>query len=196
MAVRTGPVTRDASTVPLGLGKVLVGPSLANIASKGTVLDQTIDSLGALNSSNFTSTVEYWKLKSGFPELEDLTIPLSEVAQIDCEFKEVHPRNLAFARGLDASSGYPDNHSGEIALGAILEPAIVRAEMIYTYPNKTNRMIVIFPRAQVTSSVTLSLNATDNANVPITIESKRSDSDISGGNSAWDSSPLGRIFFD
>ena len=193
---RTGPVTIDASTVPLGLGKILVGPSVANIASMGTVLDETTNSLGALNTSNFTSTVEYWKLKSGFPELEDLTIPLSEVAQMDCEFKEVHPKNLAFARGLDASTGYDNTHSGEIALGAILEPAIIRAEMIYTYPNKINRMIVIFPRAQVTSSVTLNLNATDNANVPITIESKRSDSDISGGNAVWDNSPLGRIFFD
>jgi len=196
MTMRTGPVTRDASTVPLGLAKILIGPSSTNVATKTACLDQTTDSLGALNSSSFTSTVEYWKLLSGFPELEDLTIPLSEVAQLDCEFKEVHPRNLAYARGLDASSGYDDTHSGEIALGMISEPAIVRAEAIYTYPNKINHMYIIFPRAQVTSSVNLSFSATDNANVPIVIEAKRSDSDIVGGDVAWNEAPLGRIYFD
>lgn len=196
MTVRTGPVTRDASTVPLGLAKILVGPSLANIATRTQCLNQTTDSLGALNSSNFTSTVEYWKLLSGFPQLEDLTIPLSEVAQLDLEFKEVHPRNLAYARGMDASSGYENNHSGEIPLGTISEPAVIRAEAVYTYPNKVNHMYIIFPRAQVTSSVSLNFVANDNANVPITIEAKRADSDISGGSSEWDNAPLGRIYFD
>jgi hypothetical protein len=193
---RSGPVTKDTSTVALGLAKILVGPSAANIATKTQTLNATSDSLGALNSSNFTSTVEYWRLMSGFPQLEDLSIPLSEVASLACEFKEVTPQNLAYARGIDASSGYTDTHSGEILLGNMSSPAFVRAEAIYTYPNQTNHMYVIFPRANVTSSTELSFNESDNANVAITIESKRADSDVSGGDAAWDSAPLGRIYFD
>jgi hypothetical protein len=197
MAVtRTGPVTKDTSTVALGLAKILVGASAANIGTTTQVLDQTNDSLGALNSSNFTSNVEYWRLMSGFPELEDMSLPLSETAALECEFKEINPRNLAFARGLDASTGYDNNHSGEIGLGNMVAPAFVRAEAVYTYPNGTNHMYIIFPRANVTSSTELSFNASDNANVPITIESKRSDSDVSGGSAVWDSMPLGRIYFD
>jgi hypothetical protein len=69
-------------------------------------------------------------------------------------------------------------------------------EAIYTYPNQTNHMYIIFPRAQVTSSMDLSFAQEDNANVPITIESKRADSEVSGGDAAWDNSPLGRIYFD
>ena len=196
MATRTGPVTKDTSTIALGLAKILVGSSSANISEDTQVLDETADSLGALNSSNFTSNVEYWRLNSGFPQLEDLTLPLSESAQLDCEFKEMHPRNLAYARGVDASSGYDDAHSGELPLGTISAPDYVRAEAIYTYPNKTNKMYIIFPRAQVTSSMELSFNAEDNVNVPITIEAKRADSGVSGGDATWDSKPLGRIYFE
>lgn len=196
MAERTGPVTKDTSTVALGLAKILVGESLSNVAENSQVLDQTADSLGALNSTNFTSNVEYWRMSSGFPALEDLVLPLSETAQLECEFRELHPKNLAYARGLDASTGYDDAHSGEIGLGSLQNPAYVRMEAIYTYPNKTNHMYVIFPRAQVTSSVDLSFNNEDNVNVPVTFEAKRADSDVSGGDVAWDSSPLGRIYFD
>ncbi len=196
MSVRTGPVTKDTSTVALGLAKVLVGASATNIASNTHVLNETEDSLGALNSTNFTSTVEYWRLLSGFPQLEDLVIPLSETAALECEFKEIKPQTLAYARGLDASTGYTDAHSGEIPLGTISAPAYIRMEAIYTYPNGDNHLYIIFPRAQVTSSVELSLAAEDNANVPITLEAKRADSDVTGGDAVWDDSPLGRIYFD
>lgn len=192
----SGPTTKDTSTIALGLAKILVGPTAENIDNREQCLDATENSLGALNSSNFTSNVEFWRLMSGFPQMEDMTVPLSETAQLELEFKELHPQNLAYARGIDASTGYDDAHSGEITLGTLSSPAYVRAEAIYTYPNQTNHMYIIFPRAQVTSSMELSFNESDNANVPITIEAKRADSDTSGGDVAWDSSPLGRIYFD
>ncbi|MFW6121410.1 MAG: hypothetical protein ACOC80_11005 [Petrotogales bacterium] len=192
----TGPTTKDTSTVALGLAKILVGKSADNIAEKEQVLDETEDSLGALNSTEFTSEVEYWRLTSGFPAMEDMSIPLSEVARLDCEFKEITPKNLAYARGIDATSGYGDAHSGEITLGNLSSPAFVRMEAIYTYPNATNHLYIIFPRANVTSSVNLAFAAEDNANVPVSIEAKRCDSGVSGGDAAWDNSPLGRIYFD
>lgn len=167
-----------------------------NIDKDTPVLDEAFDSLGALNTSSFTSNVEYWRLESGFPRLEDMTIPLSETAMLECEFKEVHPRNLAYARGVDASGAeFDDNHSGEINLGTMVAPAFVRVEAIYTYPNGANKMAIIFPRANVTSSVNLNFAAEDNANVPITLEAKRADSEVDGGHATWDSAPLGRILF-
>jgi len=306
---RTGPITKDTSTVALGLARILVGKFADYVDQKDQTLNKQVDSLGALNSTSFTSNVDYWKLVSGFPQLEDMTIPLSETAQLECEFKEVHPRNLAIARGIDPgnpaidsaayevavntaagntpdistittdnnggvideeymvvvesvapltvavygkntgeittghnlsastgsvlepdNSGYPyfsiptgfldtnwaegetyvfattafipedtqfaDNHSGEIPLGTVKQPDFVRMEAIYTYPNKTNHMYIIFPRAQVTSSVSLDFAAEDNANVPITIEAKRADDGVVGGHVTWNESPLGRIYFD
>ena len=199
---RSGPVTRNTSTVALGLAKILVGSSSDNISERDQILDENEKSLGALNSTNFTSEIEYWRLLSGFPQLEDLTIPLSETAALECEFKELSLRNLAIARGIDADvENYPhsvdagEGEKDEIELGSIKLPSYVRMEAIYTYPNQTDHMYIIFPRAQVTSSVELNFNETDNANVPITFEAKRADSGVEGGNDAWDSAPLGRIYF-
>ncbi len=68
-------------------------------------------------------------------------------------------------------------------------------EAVYTYPNGTNTMIIIFPRANCTTSVEIDLQAEDNANVPLTFEAKRSDSETTGGDVAWDAMTLGRIIF-
>jgi len=200
---RTGPVTRNAQSVALGLAKILVGPSATNIASTGQVLDETTDSMGAMAATNFVSEIEYWKLESGFPMLEDLTLPLRESARLECEFKEITLRNLAIARGIDADEeDYPhamiagQNEEDEINLGSIKAPDYVRMEAIYTYPDQQHQMIIVFPRANVTSSMELTLAAEDNANVPITFEAKRADSGLTtGGNEAWDEAPLGKIFF-
>lgn len=301
---RSGPVTKDTSTVALGLAQIRVGNSAANIASIASVLASTA-SIGALASTKYTGNVDFWKLESGFPLLEDLTIPVRETAALECEFKEISSYNLALARGIDptaaqaaavvgdgditstagtvsgtasttivvtdtagptsetwtvlftgaeagkiigSTSGhvhdfsaldsamapdnggnpyfsipanyftgtwaaddtfvfsttayaagtatYSNNHSGEIKLGEMAAPAYVRMEAVYTYPNATNHMYIIFPRANVTSSVELDLQAEDNANVPITFEAKRADSEVSGGNVVWDAMALGRIYFD
>jgi len=298
--MRSGPVTKDTSTVALGLAQIRVGDSASNIATTTSVLSST-KSIGALATTNFTNNVDYWKLESGFPMLEDLTLPLRETASLECEFKELSPYNLALAKGIDpnadvsatatlgdavttlgtvtgtiavtdaggvttenwtvvftaataasvcgsitghvgdwadvtsgdfapdnsgnpyftipdtfftgtwaeddtytfkttefvaGTSVYADNHAGEIALGSIKAPDFVRMEAVYTYPNQTNHMYIVFPRANVTSSMEISLQAEDNANVGITFEAKRADSETSGGDAAWDAAPLGRIYFD
>lgn len=97
---RTGPVTKDTSTVALGLAQIRVGKSAANIASIVPVLTAG-DSIGAMASTKFVGNVDYWKLESGFPLLEDMTIPLRESAALECEFKEISSKNLALARGID-----------------------------------------------------------------------------------------------
>ncbi len=200
---RTGPVTRNAQTVALGLAKILVGKSADNIDDINQVLDETENSMGAMASTNFVSEIEYWKLESGFPMLEDLSLPLREAARLECEFKEISLRNLAIARGIDADTeGYPHSltagaeEESEINLGSIKAPDYVRMEAIYTYPDQQHQMIIVFPRANVTSSMELSLAAEDNANVPITFEAKRADSGVTDiVTDVWDQAPLGKIFF-
>ena len=297
---RSGPVTKDTSTVALGLAQIRVGNAASNIASIAPVLAAS-DSIGALASTKYTGNVDYWKLESGFPLLEDMTLPLRESSMLECEFKEISSYNLALARGIDPGAGagnsatatvngsvtslgttsgviavtdttgpvndqftvvftgattasiygdvtghihdlvdlttleepdnggnpyfsipanfftgtwaadetfvftttayvaaggdYSDPHAGEIKLGALSAPAFVRMEAVYTYPDGSSTMTIIFPRANATSSVELDMQAEDNVNVPLTFEAKRSDSEISGGNVAWDDKPLGRIVF-
>lgn len=101
--MRTGPVTRDVSTVALGLAQIRVGSSAPNVSNANSCLLST-DSMGALADTKMTSNVEYWKLTSGFPALEDMSIPLSESCSFECAFKEITPKNMALARGLDPFS--------------------------------------------------------------------------------------------
>lgn len=191
---RYGPVTKDTTTVALGLAQIRVGASAGNINNDNPALTSS-DSIGAMASTKFTSTVEVWKLESGFPLIEDTVIPLREKAALECAFREITPMNVAFARGIDATSGYTAAHSGEVALGTISAPAFVRMEAFYTYPDQVNEMVIIFPRAQAVPNLELDMRQEDAAASTLTFEAKSADSAVSGGNSVWNAKPLGSIKF-
>lgn len=192
---RKGPITKDTSTLALGLAQIRVGPSASNIAKEVAQLVAG-DSIGALVNTKFTGNTEFFKHESGFPLLEDYSIPIREGAMLECAFEEITPYNLALANGIDASAGgYTEAHSGEIALGGKTAPAYVRMEAVYTFPNGINYMTIIFPRCQVTSSAELDLQSESAAASPITFEAKNTSSDATGGNAVWDDKPLGAIIF-
>lgn len=190
---RTGPTTKDTTTIALGLAQIRVKASAAYIGQVAPIL-AAADSIGALANTKFTGTQEFYKLESGYPLLEDAVFPLREMASLECAFKEITPANMALAKGLDPTS-YTDEHYGSIALGTLATPAYLRMEAVYTYPDGTNTMTVIFPRAQVIASPELDWQTEEPAAVPVTIEAKRADSEISGGSVVWDDMPLGRILW-
>lgn len=194
---RSGPVTKDTSTVALGLAQIRIGESAANVGTPIPVLTST-DSIGALADTKFTSTIEVWKLESGFPLMEDHQIPIREVAMLECSFKEITPYNVALSRGVDPTGGgYDLVHSGEVKLGDFDQRDIdyIRMEARYTFPNGTNYMDIIFPRAQAVPNTELDMQSEDAVASPISFESKRADSEVSGGSAVWDDRPLGSIQF-
>jgi len=189
---RSGPLTKNPQVVALGLAQIRVGVSATNIASAEAVLT-AIHSIGALANTKFTGKTDFWKLESGFPLLEDLSLPIRESCILECGFKEISMANLQLARGIDPSDEYSDTN---ISLGGLAAPEFVRMEAVYTFPDNQSQMVIIFPRANVVSSVEIDMKAEDAAVVPITFEAKRADSGIvSGGNSVWDTMPLGSIVF-
>ena len=196
-STRSGPLTKDTTTIALGLAQIRIGNSPNNITKENPILTSD-DSLGALANTTFTSNSEYFRLESGYPLLEDATYPLREKAMLECAFKELTPANFALAKGLDPST-YTSVHTGRIALGAISTPEFVRMEAIYTYPDGVNTMNIIFPRAQVTSAIEAEFAEEEPAAVAVSIEGKRADSGITDadnpGNAAWDDSPLGVIIW-
>ena len=94
--MRTGPITRDASTVQLGLSQIRIGKSASHIATVTPVLT-ALDSLGALASTAFNSETEYFDLESGFPLSLDATFPMRETNTLECAFKEITPKSLAIS---------------------------------------------------------------------------------------------------
>ena len=194
---RSGPVTKDTSTIALGLAQIRIGASAANIATITSALT-TGESIGALANTKFTGNTDWFKLESGFPLLEDYTTPLRESAALECSFKEITPANMALAYGFDPSSSPYSSytaHSGEVPFGGRVSPAYIRMEAVYTFPSGSNYMYMIFPRAQVSASVEIDLQIETNAAVPVTIEAKRADSEVSGGNAVWDDKPMGRLYW-
>lgn len=191
---RTGPTTKDTTTVTMGLAQIRIKSSAAYIGQINPILTSA-DSIGAMANTKFMSTQEFYKLESGYPLLEDAVFPLREMAALECAFKEITPANMALAKGVDPSS-YSSAHTGSIDLGTLATPAYLRMEAVYTYPDGTNTLTIIFPRAQVLANPELDWQLEEPASVPIMIEAKRADSETSGGHVIWDGMPLGRIIWD
>jgi hypothetical protein len=80
---------------------------------------------------------------------------------------------------------YGDPQDGIVPIGGMIAPAYVRAEIVYTFPNRAT-LTWIFPRAQIAASQELDFQIESEASSPIRVESKRADSQVSGGNAAWD----------
>lgn len=193
---RSGPITKDTSTIALGMAQIRVLASAANIASIEPVGTPS-DSIGALAATKYMGETEWFNFESGFPLIEDYAIVTREKASLECTFNELTPANLALAHGIDptVSGEYTLVHSGEIEIGGRTAAAYVRMEALYTFPNGINTMQIIFPRAQVTSSPEIDMQSEDAVGVPVTFESKNASSDTTGGNAVWDDKPLGRILF-
>jgi len=189
---RTGPLTKDPRKVPLGLAQIRVGASATNIASDTGVLT-VADSIGAMASTSFSGETEFWKLESGFPMLEDMSLPIREQAMVECAFRELTIENLALARGIDP--GELDEYADEVGLGGLSAPDFVRLEAVFTFPDRHQQMVIIFPRANVVSSMNIEFQSEDSAAIPITFEAKRADSGLVDGDIVWDDKPLGTIVF-
>jgi len=195
----SGPLTRYTKSLALGLCQVRVGKSIDNIANKAPCLTAA-NSLGALTKTTFTATKEVFKHESGFPSMRDKNIPLREYAMLEVESEEITPYNIALGLGIATMSGewaalYADPYSGEVPLGRMEAPEDLRVEAVYTYPDAETCMVYIFPRAQAGESMTLDHQKEDTAKPAMTFEAQRADSEVAEGNSVWDSSQLGRIFW-
>lgn len=202
---RTGPLTKDSTTVAIGLMQIRVGSCETYIGQIAPILAASA-SIGALADTKYMGNADFYHLESGYPMLEDAVFALRESAHIECSFKEITPFNFALAQGLDPSGGgYADAHKGVIGLGGLSAPLSVRVEAVYTYPDGTNTMTIIFPRAQVAAVQEMDMASEEPTTVALTFEAKRADSDSSWENSSgstvnghtiWDTYPLGRILWD
>lgn len=188
---QTGPVTKDTSSIPLGLAKIRVAAYTGFKAIKGICLSGEAMSIGALSNTKYKGETEWYRHLSGFPQLEDYVIALKDSAALEVAVEELNPFNLAMSLGYDPTlAAYSAVHSGEIALGNRTASVFVRVEAEYTFPNGTNKMIVIFPKAQVTSSVEFDYQKDTGASIPLTFESKRNDTETQ-----WANAPLGCVVF-
>jgi hypothetical protein len=95
-----------------------------------------------------------------------------------------------------SKEGYDSATTGEISLGTLQSPDYLRVEGVYTFPDASFEMVVIFPRAQaMTDNGELAFANDAPATISMTFTATPADSTIVGGHASWDSAPLGRIVF-
>jgi hypothetical protein len=188
---RKGPVTKDTTAVALGLAQIRVAAYGAKLTRTYPALTSS-DSMGAMANTKFSGNVEYYRLESGFPLLEDAIFPLRESAALECAFKELTPKNMAIARGLSPTA-YTTAHKGIIPLGTVVAPTGIRVEAIYTFPDGTNTLNIIFPRANAAATIEMEFAPEEPAAVAVRLEAKRADSEVTGGNACWDNAPYGQM---
>jgi hypothetical protein len=190
---RKGPITKDSTTIAIGLAQVRV-KAYANYIGQIHPILAAADSLGALISTKFTSSAEYYRLESGYPLLEDATFPLRESAMVEAGFREITPANFALAKGKDPAD-YSQAHYGNVGLGGIVTPVRLRVETIYTYPDGVNTMTVVFPRGQCSAVIEMDWAEEEPAAIAIALEAKQAGSDNTEGHVIWDGAPLGHVIW-
>lgn len=93
------------------------------------------------------------------------------------------------------ATAYASAHSGNIGFGAMAAPVDLRVEAVYTFPNGTNTLTFILPRAQAEASTEIDFAEEEEAKPPIRLAAKDASSANAAGNAVWDDMPLGRMIW-
>lgn len=190
--MRTGAITRHTNSVYLGIGRVLCGYSGDYLSTTSLALDYNDQSLGVLTECTINYASEYNDLDI-LGTIQPKVIKLRDDISLTVGIQEITARNIAISLGLDPSD-YADDLSGSILLGTDSDPAELRIEAIFVYPDKQNYMALILPKAIVRVNSSFGTSNSDASSAGIVFESRRADV-RHGGVSSWDSSPLGKIVF-
>lgn len=176
------PVKTSAS-LALGLGKIYLDDSVTHITEFSKILG-VADYIGATANISFVTTkeiLEQGSNKRGFREIVQRLVSKAQ-ASLKCDILELTTKNMSYSFGGDGGVG-------NILNDLFAEPTILRAELVFIYPNKVDQMIIILPSVQVVSSPTLGFRAEDAMPSSVTLSS------ISTDEATWEDDPLGRVYW-
>lgn len=174
----------DREKVALGLADLFLASSDTHIASTTPVLTST-DYFGAKAEVSFIPSKEYIR-RSGV--VGNVIVALDHLLTragfaIEISFIEIKSKSLSYALGGDGTN--PDFFTN-----LLTNPVFLRAELIFTYPNKINKLQIILPRVQVTTQeVPFKFQTEDMLQSPMEITSVKTD------NAAWIDNPIGKSIF-
>lgn len=178
-----GTQIKDTSNVVFGLAKLHILDYTLNIANVNPVNTDS-SYVGSITGVGVEALKTF---KTHFEAVGNVLMPAGNVLTSfefsinDCTLIEINQKNLSLALGGD----------GVANPMAITDPKIWRAELVFTYPNKVNKMTIILPKCQLISS-SLSLkfgDAEEPLSVPLEVKA------LYTSNANWTSNPLGRFAF-
>lgn len=177
---------RDRESIALGLAELYLSDSASYITDVTSVLTDAeyFSALVEVSFNIFRTKKFQYSYVNSMEALQDIFTKRVGFS-ISIAPIEMNSRTFSYALGGDDSE--------EIGSTLFTKPKDLRAELIFTYPNKTNFMYLILPRVSVISDIDGAFSEKDAMKVPIEFNAKRADN-VTGG-SVWASYPYGRQYF-
>lgn len=180
MLQSTRSLNRDS--IALGIAELYIGDSATHIAETGRVL--TLSYPGAMMGVSLVVTKEFkqqFTLVNNIQVLSDMIQTAGFIA-IAVEMLEITKENIERSLGGTAKANVINT--------LLTQPTDLRVEMVFTYPNRINKMEMIFPRVKSTAkSVPWQFEAEDAMTTPLVLSVLATD------NAAWTNDPYGKITF-
>lgn len=174
---------KTSTALAIGLGKIYLDDSVTHIAEFSKILG-TDDYVGATANISFAASkeiLEQGSNKKGFREIVQRLVSKAQ-ASLKCDILELTTKNMSYAFGGDGGVG-------NILNALFAEPAVLRAELIFLYPDRVSQMIIVLPSVQVVSSPSLGFKGDDVMHNSITLSSLATDE------ATWVNNPLGRVYW-
>ncbi|MEA3479754.1 MAG: hypothetical protein U9R60_16345 [Bacteroidota bacterium] len=174
---------KTSVALAIGLGKIYLDDSATHITEFNQVLGATAY-VGAAADISFVATREILEQGSnakGFREIVQRLV-LSAQVSLKCDLLELTTKNMSYSFGGDGGVGNILNDLFE-------EPSILRAELVFLYPNKIDQMIIVLPSVQVVSGPSLGFKSDGAIPSSITLSSVATDE------VTWTNDPLGRVYW-
>ena len=179
-------VTRvlDRETIALGLAQLRLAPYSSHEGTFGQALTSN-EYFGAMSTIEFSINRSFFQRQEAVDNVAMVVdhILLSASFTITAQFVEI--TNVSFNYALGG-----EGDSVDFFITMVSDPEKLRAEMVFTYPNKSDQFVIVLPKVQIVSDNVRGQFQPENLMaVPFTIKALKSD------NAAWAAQPYGRSLF-
>ena len=174
---------KTLAAMAIGLGKLYLDDSAIHIAEFNKVLNNSAY-VGAKTEVSFEGSKEILEqegARRGFREVIKRLISKAQIS-LNCNLLELTTKNMSYSFGGDGGAG-------NILNDLFGEPSILRAELVFLYPDKVTQMIIILPSVQVISDPSLKFDAEEAITSAITLSPLATDEVV------WAGDPLGRVYW-
>jgi hypothetical protein len=174
---------KTSTALAIGLGKIYIDDSVTHITEFSKVLN-VADYVGATANISFVASkeiLEQGSNRNGFREVVQRLVSNAQVS-LKCDVLELTTKNMSYIFGGDGGVG-------NILNDLFAEPAVLRAELVFLYPNKATQMIIVLPSVQVVSNPSLGFRGDDVMHNSIML------SPLATDEVTWADNPLGRVYW-
>jgi hypothetical protein len=174
---------KTSTAIAIGLAKLYLDDSATHIAEFSKILG-TSAYVGAKTEVSFVGSKEVLEMEGsrrGFKEIIKRLISKAQVS-LSCSILELTTKNMSYSFGGDGGVG-------NILNDLFGDPSVLRAELVFLYPDKVTQMIIILPSVQVISNPSLEFSGEDAITSSITLSPLATDGAV------WTSDPLGRVYW-